>query len=1080
MDELNTIKQGAENILGGVADWAKKSVYNVYDNITHPGRTISKLTTPSSDPTSPFYKAPPETPVSQRGEELSMPTNTPKISASEMEKMQTKDSFQKTQDLALSFTPAGLEKKVGEEAVKQIAEHVAGPKIPEMEAMSGKSPAEVRADTKEPKAEVPQTDPSVKMGVSHDTAKTNGSPIGIALRNMESFPSFSKIFSKRVDAGITSTGDESALGKTRRVLQEGQEMIKTQEAQDKKGKTLDKLMTEMYDSGHSINKFMSTAEVKLGRKLTTDENAYVAARLYKGVSGKIEASLNKFGEAVKTAGEDSGNGNLSSYLFAQRSSERAGRGFSNPGGLTAEDAMKAMEDLKSEVGPERFSKIEDAAKKVYQYADTLLSRVKESGIINQEAYDAIKAKNQNYTPFDILEHMLNKEDAGVIPSNTKAFSVAQQDVIKGIKGADTSSHIDDPLNAFVRKTMKVIDVTERNNVAKKLVDVAKESGLGKELKPGEKPPKGFDKISLFDNGVKKEVAVPSDVAESMKRLTVKQADMVTRCARFWAGALRSGATSLNMAFIVPNAMRDFETATLVNKDGFNIADWGSGFFEAAKATGAEYGMNVDDSIFQSYLNDAGQIGGYYSTYLREVPKTVDQLTKPTYKKILGLLNPFKVISEAGTVIERAPRLGIYMKAMSKGASPAEAGFASREGTVDFAKMGETMKMFNMWVPFVNARLQGEVNIMKSIKRDLKDPKRAAWITAKIGGMAIAPFVASYYNNVSRYPKVWDDISSFEKANNIIMIYGDKQDEAGRYTQVLKIPKGDWNYFIDPVQDFLEWSRDKNTNLLQTLASDTLMDFVPLSTSPQSTMGKTAEQAATSLLPSPAKAVVEDVTNMNLYRMQPIVPKSMELAKPSEQYRSYTPWLAKQLGAVFGISPLKLENTMETLFAGLGKQAMSIAGTVEKPGLTIPTDVVGQRFTSVAGGAETKKIGEDVATAQADQATRQVIEKRAAENALKSIVSASSQEEAQKIYADLSSNPRIMKRVEQMIKDQAEQISTQDRIIKQLSPIERAQYIYKQIQDASDNNAAADLLQKFTDKGFMTAETQTELSNLIAQ
>lgn len=1086
---------------------------------------------------------------------------------------------------------------------------------------------------------------------------------------------------------VVSTG----IGKVRNILKQGQEAIsKDSGAVSKVKKFFKGAMTDFYDSSASINKFMTDAEDKLGRKLTAEENAYVGARLFKGVGGKIEYELNKFGDILQNAGEDVKNGNLSSYLFAQRSEERAARGFSNPGGLTGEESKKAIEDLKAELGPERFAKLEEGSKQIYAYADDLLIKLKDGGIISEDAYKSIKAENQRYTPFDIVEHMLNKEESGNLRTGTNSFNVASQDVIKGIKGAKETDLIDDPLNAFVRKTIKITDLTERNSVVQKLANVAKESGLGFQLrstenvlkrrelyvqlgelgdrlkqtfsefrrdyklsksiqtdlnslereisdirkktaegltrffnegfsetksiggesrlrtiplelqsfekevmsfkneedflksmslekeyeegllerngfkdrkdfykavtkpysksevkivekkitsdidkvislqhklsKIGEKKeftqiakqsvddavshvqsiidglkeqktilreniegvidikdvPREFERLSYSDKGIKNEIAVPKEVAETMKSLTTRQADLVTRGMSFWSKALRAGATSLNLAFIVPNALRDFETATLVSKNGFNIVDWGKGFWEATKATLADYGVKADDSIYQNYLRDAGQIGGYYSTYLREVPKTVEDLTKPMYRKLLSLLNPFHLIEEAGSIIERTPRLGTYMKALSKGDTATEAAFASRESTVDFAKMGEVTRIFNMWVPFVNARLQGEVNIAKSLLRDIKDPKRAFWAAAKIGGMAIAPFVASYYNNISRFPDVWNDIASYEKSNNIILIYGNQKDDQGRYTQILKFPKGDWNYFIDPIQDFLEWSHGNQPDLLQTLATDSMMDFLPLSTSPQETFGKTVEQGVTGLLPSPVKAMIEDITNMNLFRMTPIVPKSMEKAAAEEQYHGYTPRAAVALGRLTGLSPLKIQNTIETLFAGLGRQALMLGGTEEKPGVTLPTKATAERFTSAAGGAQSKKIDTDIVSAQTDMATRQVIEQRAAENAFKSIVNASSDEEAQKIVDSVSDNPRIVKKITDMIMNAAQGTDASDKAVKALSPIERAQYIYTKIKGAKTDDEAAAFAQEMQDKGLFTDETATEFQKLLEQ
>ncbi len=815
---------------------------------------------------------------------------------------------------------------------------------------------------------------------------------------------------------------ETALTKVERILKEGQQQI-VESKKKSFGKVADKALTELYDSAHPISKLVTDVEKKTGSTLSADENAYIAARIYKASSGKIQQWTSRFGNILKETKKDgTALSDLSSYLFAQRSAERADRGFSNPGELTAEESRAALTEMSGRIGSEAFAKVEAAAQRIYGYADDMLQYMKDGGLLSQEQIDGIKKNNQKYTPFDVIEHLIDNET--IVPANRRGFNVAEQDLVQTLKGAAPGQRVDDPLNAFVRKAIKMVDQVERNKVAMKVGDMVKRFGEDIKdfatIRASDKTsiPKGFDKISYLRDGVKEQVILPQDVADAMKRLSAKQADMITRAASFWTRALRSGATSMNVAFIVPNSLRDFETATLVNKDGFNIVDLGRGLFESIKSVATEYGVKVDDGLYQSYLKDGGSMGGYYSTYLNEIPRTVEELTQSNARKLLSLLNPLKLIETAGQISERSTRLGVYGKALSKGKSGIEAAFQSREATVDFAKMGETGKILNLWVPFLNARLQGEVNIMKSIGHDIKDPARAAWLGAKIGGLAIVPFLASYYNNVYRFPEVWNDIADYEKANNIILIYGNHQDDSGAYDQVIKMPKGDWNYFIDPIQDVMNWMVDKNVPLFNTLASDSLMDFVPLTTVQGDTFAQSLGGSLVNTFPTEIKAPVQWMTNFDLYRMQPIVPKSMENASPREQYKPYTSLIAQKLGSLLNLSPLQIQDAVQTLMGGAGTQALNLAGTVEKPGMTLPFTAAGERFMQARGGASTKKADEDIAKFQTQMADRNVIETRTAQNAFNALRKASSDAEAQKILDDIKSNPRIVSKLKTLIEDAA--------------------------------------------------------------
>jgi len=856
------------------------------------------------------------------------------------------------------------------------------------------------------------------------------------------------------------------------VLKMGQKTLK----ESKPDKSfLDQAMTELYDRFQPLNKFLGGVEKILGRKLTYDESAYVAARTYAGVSGKITSKLTELGEALRMNPEMVKNGAVSDYLFAQRAIERAGQGFENPGGITADVAQNALKDLQEKLGANSFKSVQKTAAAIYDYGRGILDYIHNNGIISDASYDAIKARNQMYVPFDVVEHLIDNEK--VIPSNTMAFSVASQNLIKSTKG--TLKEIDEPINALVRKTIKTLDLVERNNVAKKVYQMKNMLGKSAEnfvrdYKEGDSIIKGWDKVSFIDNGEKRMFTVPNLVADVLHRLSAKQADMLTRTASLGTRALRAGATSFNIAFIIPNAFRDFETATLVSKYGFNMADWSRGFWQSLKASASDLGIKVDDSIYQNYLKSAGEIGGYYSTYLNDIPKTVKNLTKPQWQKVASLINPIKAISEMGKVIERTPRLGVFMKALSNGETPTAAGFMSREATVDFSKMGETGRILNLWVPFINARLQGEVNIAKSLKAALGNPKRMAELSFKIAGLSTVPFVASYYSNIKNFPQVWKDIADYEKANNVILILGSHKDDSGRYDQIIKFPKGDWNYFIDPIQDVLEYINGNTPNLLTALAENSLMDYIPLSTTPQVNVGKTIEQGASQLLPTPIKAAVQDLTNMDLYKMRPIVNSTMAKASAREQYQPYTPQIAKVIGDWLNISPLKIQSAINTTFAGLGTQMLGLGGTVAKPQITLPVQATTGRFIGAYSGGEAKTESTMVDKWTQEMADRNVKEERQAQTIWTALQSSRTPQQTKQLITDIGDQPGVVAKLKTIIENNAKGVDYVDKQVKALSPKERAGFIIDHLKSLTGTVDKQNYILEITQKGLLTPDTITEM------
>src|SRR3990167_841954 len=932
-----------------------------------------------------------------------------------------------------------------------------------------------------------------------------------------------------------SQSTNKALNYTTSILQEGQKLAK-QSGKMPTNKLIGDMMTNWYDQYHSVNVFMQNVEKTIGRKLTMKENAYVGARFYSGVSGKIENKLDDLGIILRENPEHVDNGNLSAYLFNQRNLERANKGFYNPGNIDAKIAQKALVELEKAVGSEAFKQIQKQAAEFYTYGNDLLDYAFEGGLIDQATLKASKEGNAFHVPFDIIENMIGGDT--FIPTGGRAFSVASQEIIKELKG--TTQLVDDPLNAMVRRTIKLVDAVERNKVATTLVDVTK---LDKNLKAvviplskqkdipkgfvgitvvqetGEEAafavrkevadsftsktvtkaeldalktetvalgkvnevPKGFGTISILRDGKKEMYAIPLDVADAMKRMSQVQVGGLVKTAAIFANVLRATVTTYNPLFVIKNAWRDFNTATLVSEYGFSLADWSRGFAESFKNTASKYGMKVNNNLYKEYLQEAGQIGGFYSTYLNKVPQTVKDLTKPEWQKLAGLVNPFKFIKEVGKATEEATRLGVYMRALSSGVDKGKAAFASRNATVDFAKMGSSMRVLNQITPFINARVQGQLNILGSLKNAKGNPKRMAELGLKIGALAIVPYTSMYYWNTMKYPDVWDDLSPHVKSNYFVFIYGYAYDEdSGEYTQVVKIPKGDMNLFIDPVQDFLEYTRGNKPDLFRTIATDTLFNLLPVSTNDDLPIFQRAAQGATGLLPPPAQATLEAYQNKNLYTGTPIVPQRIvdENRSPELQYKENTTLIAKEIGKWLKISPLIIENSIRRTFGQVGAESMAVAGTVKEPGATFPFKAGFKRtFTTARGGDKEQKEIEEIKKYDTMGADRRFVAKEAAQRLWDywKTEGANNPQEVLNMLNDLKDDPEIAKQFESIItKEGAEYPMT---FLKTIAPKERALYIFDRTE-ALKGEEKLEFLKRIRDSGVYTDAVDAELNLLL--
>ncbi len=85
----------------------------------------------------------------------------------------------------------------------------------------------------------------------------------------------------------------------------------------------------------------------------------------------------------------------------------------------------------------------------------------------------------------------------------------------------------------------------------------------------------------------------------------------------------------------------------------------------------------------------------------------------------------------------------------------------------------------------------------------------------------------------------------------------------------------------------------------------------------------------SIIPTVAIPYFEWQANYNFFRKRQIEPKSMENVAPELRYNLYTSEIAKGVGRQFGVSPMKVDNTLYALTASLGKLTVAISDAMFK-------------------------------------------------------------------------------------------------------------------------------------------------------
>jgi len=660
---------------------------------------------------------------------------------------------------------------------------------------------------------------------------------------------------------------------------------------------------------------------------------------------------------------------FSDYVNAHRAKTRAARGLKNPNKVTLDDANAAIAawEKKWTDGGRPLKALKDGYDAFQKWADrNILRDMVDAGIISKERYREIKDKNEHYASFDVLDHV--PDDINAIPGSMPSkeyFSLANQDVVKAMTG--TEKRIADPMEATFRKFMRAQELAARNRVASALIDdplvsanfrrVAKskkEFGILRNQKQNplmdSQVPKTHEIINRFKDGRVESYAVPKEMAEAMKQLSPATAPRVLQAIN---RAFRKSATTLYIPFTVSNAMRDFIMAYSTSPTykahqlGNYILDWNKGFWE-----GVKYEFGNKSNIAQQYVKDGGGFG--YSGTLRTAQGAKQGVfSEPSLRRAGATIikTPFQLIEKMSGAVELAPRIAVYERAKRMGVSGEDAALLARRSTVDFNQAGTAMRVYNQWVPFLNARVQGKLNLARALRRDPKDT------LAKVALTVALPGVVTYAWNRLNFSELYDDIPEYIKQNYFVIVTGTGTDERGRTAPKYHvISKGDtgqmaWN----PIEYMLDRMWDKDREGATKFLVNFLSDVSPVEFAREGELS--ASKALSSTLPPPAKAVIEPAVNYSFYQGREVVPRYMaERVRPGKQAFDNTPQVYKTMGEKLGVAPLKIQNVMSNLFAGYGREGLDPDAMIK--GLT-------GRLTKVKGGEHERKAWEDIEDLEAE-------------------------------------------------------------------------------------------------------------------
>ncbi len=663
--------------------------------------------------------------------------------------------------------------------------------------------------------------------------------------------------------------------------------------------SLDQFYTDFVNRFHPIEKLESSIEDQAKVKILPEKSPKFNLMRVLGAGSvaeqrhqtKLQPIIDQLGDVPKR--------DFDLYLKAKRDLNLASRGIK---GSDADQANEVINALGSKYDLNSFDKV---AQQLYEYQDQGLKMLQEAGVISQDAFKRIKSVSKDYVPFQRV--MDDISDYLGLPTN-KAFLGSQP--VKRIKGSERK--IISPLESIIADTYKIESAVSRNRAAQSIVNlrnIAPEfSDLFKMVKKS-----GNDTITVWSNGKKEYWQVGEDIAQAVKGLNEESMNTLTKILSVPASILRQGATGRNVAFMIPNAIRDQFDAAITSKYGYRpFWDYLRGLGHVIKH---KYGSG--DELVEEWINSGGKI---FSQNLSGRKEIAEQLSDAQKKGLLKQLGDWAVggLDTIGDLSETPTRIGLYQRAKEATGNPLISALESREGSLDFARMGAKMKTANAIIPFLNVGVQG---FDKLIRTAAERPGKLLLNAALYVGLPAT--MASVYNNTV-HPDVYAEIPDWEKDTNFIIVKG--RDQQGK-PDYIKIPVGNVApLFSRPIDSLISYAAKTDPQSVGELALSIFSDTMPILEEGKS-FGEVASRTIGSNLPQLLKPAVENIANYSFFKNQDIVPSYMQNRPAEEQYTKYTPEAYKAAGEVLGVSPLKLKNMLEGYLAGYVKTPVEVVQTI---------------------------------------------------------------------------------------------------------------------------------------------------------
>jgi hypothetical protein len=306
-------------------------------------------------------------------------------------------------------------------------------------------------------------------------------------------------------------------------------------------------------------------------------------------------------------------------------------------------------------------------------------------------------------------------------------------------------------------------------------------------------------------------------------------------------------------------------------------------------------------------------------------RTVDHLLRSdsrlawTYRNAKTPKGWLEIAARFSEIMEEASRTQEFARALAQTGDQRLAGFAARDVTIDFQRMGTAIRVANQVVPFMNAAIQDVDKIARTFGAE--GGRRSAQATALGLATITAPTIALYLLN--RDDPNYQELSAARRDLFWNIPRFRFNDEQGRVERV---------GFISIPIPFLQGV------LFKTVPERTMRWLDQQDPEPFDGMARRILDAATPpLIPGGLLPPLQVIANYDFFRDRPIVPAAEERLLRQEQAGPLQGETVRLLAKAMDASPRDVEHIITQYTGGLGELGLSATDAVlrlvgvERPG-----------------------------------------------------------------------------------------------------------------------------------------------------